>query len=297
MFGRLSIVLLCSLCLATTIGTRTLATPAVPSGNSGAKAPLPLNQYSQQYWYARDGLPAEPVKDVVQTPDGYVWGATQEGLARFDGVRFEVFDTRNSPGLASDNIHQLVVDGSGVLWILAGNGLSSYAHGRFETAIKPNLPNLDIVQKLWIGPDRQLMAASRFALWEASGRTVRVLMSFRGMGVNETGYGEPQCGPDGTLAIMRYDRGLIVIRNGHQRQYPNAGLLKRSDEYSGQTVDEHGDVWVGAEAGLVRISGATIKLMASRNNLDNGAIDDLRADHFGHIWLLVKRTLYCWSNG
>ena len=44
------------------------------------------------------GLPHNTVMAMAQTADGYVWLGTEEGLARFDGDRFTVFDKRNTPG-------------------------------------------------------------------------------------------------------------------------------------------------------------------------------------------------------
>ena len=43
-------------------------------------------------WEMKDGLPLNKVRAIAQTPDGYLWVGTFNGLARFDGVRFKVFD-------------------------------------------------------------------------------------------------------------------------------------------------------------------------------------------------------------
>src|SRR5580765_4489711 len=40
-------------------------------------------------WQVEDGLPADNVTGIAQTQDGFLWVATQSGLARFDGVRIE----------------------------------------------------------------------------------------------------------------------------------------------------------------------------------------------------------------
>ena len=40
-------------------------------------------------WQVDDGLPGDNVTGVAQTRDGYLWVATQSGLARFDGVRIQ----------------------------------------------------------------------------------------------------------------------------------------------------------------------------------------------------------------
>jgi len=54
---------------------------------------------------------------MAQTPDGYLWLGTRDGLARFDGNRFEVFTEWNTPGLKSSTIVHLFVDSKGGLWI------------------------------------------------------------------------------------------------------------------------------------------------------------------------------------
>ena len=58
-----------------------------------------LTQYIHDVWQTEQGLPQNAVEALCQTRDGYLWLGTQEGLVRFDGVRFTVFDRRNTPGL------------------------------------------------------------------------------------------------------------------------------------------------------------------------------------------------------
>src|SRR4051812_26512364 len=57
-------------------------------------------QYRFDHWTADNGLPQNSVRDIVQTQDGYLWFTTFDGLVRFDGVRFTVFNKSNSPGIA-----------------------------------------------------------------------------------------------------------------------------------------------------------------------------------------------------
>jgi signal transduction histidine kinase/ligand-binding sensor domain-containing protein len=64
-----------------------------------------------------DGLPEDSVTAIVQTDDGYLWMGTYSGLARFDGVRFTVFDSGNNPELASSRITCLFQDKAGILWM------------------------------------------------------------------------------------------------------------------------------------------------------------------------------------
>src|ERR1700722_12912773 len=47
-------------------------------------------RWSSRVWQVDDGLPAANVTGITQTRDGFLWLATQSGLARFDGAQFEV---------------------------------------------------------------------------------------------------------------------------------------------------------------------------------------------------------------
>lgn len=97
--------------------------------------------YTVQRWDAgatEDGLPQNTVTAIVQTRDGYLWVGTYTGLARFDGLRFTVFDDNNSPGLASSRVTSLFEADDGTLWIGHETGeVSSYRAGHFATSKVP----------------------------------------------------------------------------------------------------------------------------------------------------------------
>ena len=54
---------------------------------------------------------------MLQDHRGYIWIGTFGGLARFDGQRFTLFDSANTPGFGSDQISSLYESRSGALWI------------------------------------------------------------------------------------------------------------------------------------------------------------------------------------
>src|SRR5262245_1157212 len=103
-------------------------------------------EYRFDVWTAESGLPQNTVRDISQTRDGYLWVATMDGLARFDGVRFTVFNKANSPGLSSNRILALYEDHQGDLWIgLYDRGLVRYHLGRFtKCGTAPGLPGAGI---------------------------------------------------------------------------------------------------------------------------------------------------------
>jgi ligand-binding sensor domain-containing protein/signal transduction histidine kinase len=136
------------------------------SGVAAASPPLDqasTNQYSRRLWRIEDGLPQNRIRALCQTPDGYLWIGTAEGLARFDGVRFAVFDQSNTPALHDDGILALRVASDGTLWVgTEGGGLIQYKAGAFRSfGPGEGLTNgfvraiyEDRRQSLWVGTDR-----------------------------------------------------------------------------------------------------------------------------------------------
>ena len=89
--------------------------------------------YAVRIWQTDDGLPQNMVTSAVQTRDGYLWFGTYSGLARFDGERFQVFDSANTPTLRDRRISSLFEDSQGALWIGQESGtIDRYREGRFE---------------------------------------------------------------------------------------------------------------------------------------------------------------------
>src|SRR5687768_4632422 len=92
--------------------------------------------YVLRVWETDDGLPQNTVTGIAETLDGYLWLATQGGLARFDGVRFTPFFKGTTPGLESSYARAVATDRTGALWIgLERGGVARMEKGRFETII------------------------------------------------------------------------------------------------------------------------------------------------------------------
>ncbi len=92
--------------------------------------------YALRHYNTDDGLPGNNVTSMVQTRDGYLWVGTRNGLVRFDGVRFTVFDSSNTPEIRAPHVSSLFEDAAGTLWIgyLTGEILS-YRAGVFHREV------------------------------------------------------------------------------------------------------------------------------------------------------------------
>lgn len=98
----------------------------------GEPSALPLQkEYRQRVWTRQHGLPSNAIQALIQTRDGYLWVATRSGLARFDGLRFSVFNRQNTTAFKGDECTALAEDSVGSLWIGTTKGLVVFRDGRF----------------------------------------------------------------------------------------------------------------------------------------------------------------------
>src|SRR5271157_5195890 len=108
-----------------------LALALAPAGRALAPARR-ITQYIHRVWTQEDGLPQDTVRAIAQTPDGYLWAGTEEGLASFDGYDFTTFNRRGGV-LPNDSVTALAVGRDGTLWAATPGGLVSYTDGTWRT--------------------------------------------------------------------------------------------------------------------------------------------------------------------
>ncbi len=121
-----------------------------------------LTQHIHKKWSSDDGLPNNYISAVLQTSDGYLWVGTYEGVARFDGVTFEVFNKYNHSEIKDNRITVLFESSDQTLWIGTRGGLTVIKNGKFISWVKGTKKNVllhDVVQtvqedwtgNVWIG--------------------------------------------------------------------------------------------------------------------------------------------------
>ncbi|RPH96701.1 MAG: hypothetical protein EHM72_14340, partial [Calditrichaeota bacterium] len=81
-----------------------------------------ITQYDMRIYTAKDGLPMNSLKKVFQDSKGYIWIGSQEGLVRFDGAEFHIFNKSKYPNLKSNWIWDIDEDSQGNLWLATNGG-------------------------------------------------------------------------------------------------------------------------------------------------------------------------------
>ena len=120
-----------------------------------------LNDYISTEWSTVDGLPANAINDVIQTNDGYIYLGTYEGLVRFNGFEFTLFNKHTGSEYNFISARVLMQDSAGNLWVGSnGEGLQKTSSDDTITIYtqEQGLPNNSIrafaedkLGNVWVG--------------------------------------------------------------------------------------------------------------------------------------------------
>ena len=242
-----------------------------------------LTQFGVDVWQRRQGLPQASISAIAPSRDGYLWVGTEEALARFDGVRFTVFDRKNTPELERANITALLETRDGDLWIgTLGGGLVRYRSGKFQRfGSAEGLPDTIISSlaedhqgTLWVGMFRSGVARRK-------GDRFEVLTTKDGLSNDEV----RAIFEDGTGAMWIGTRGGGVNRlaGGRWSVWTTKEGLS-NDQVTAIRGDGAGGVWIATRNGLDRIAGGKIETYGRKEGLASDAVISLLVDHDGNLW-------------
>jgi diguanylate cyclase (GGDEF)-like protein len=238
-----------------------------------------IAQYAHEIWNAKRGLPEADVMAVLQTRDGYLWVGTEEGLARFDGKRFKVFD-RKAAHLRNNRVQALAETSDGSLWIGTENGLSRYKDHEFT--------NYDTHDGLPSNNIRALWSASDGSLWIT---TMRGVLRWNGQAFQQERTIvslSATCSPRQVLPTaggeiwIACDSELISVPNngsGSPRHISLQGKFVRT-----LLQDSAGSIWVGASNGLYRLTQTGLQNYPLHSVAANPEVTALLEDRDHNLW-------------
>jgi signal transduction histidine kinase/ligand-binding sensor domain-containing protein len=272
-------------------------------------ASIPVSEdYVLRTWGVDEGLPSNRVTGLTQTPDGYLWVATLGGLARFDGVRFTLFNTER-------RTQAVFTAHDGTLWVgIDGGAVARRIGGRFQM-ITPGAeregPPISFAQDasgaVWFGYERPIKVV-RWLDGQLTTYTERdgirgrshqneVCSTVNGTiwYANTAGCGpfdgkrfqsiDPQAG--GYVHLARAGDGGMWAKRGNQlvRYHPDGSQEIKAD-VSALSVhvmmeDSSGNLWLGTNnAGLIRFKNGHWEKVP----VEGGAVSALCEDREGNLW-------------
>ena len=221
---------------------------------------------------------------IAQTADGYLWLGTEEGLARFDGVSFTIFDQSNTPEIKNNVILALYVDRKDNLWIGTNDGMNRFKDGRFTSFTTRDGLSNNIVRAfcedkngtLWIATDGGGLNAFKEGKF-TSYTTKDGLSGNKVMTVYED--------REGNLWIGTYEgAGLSKFKDGKFTTF------SKKDGLSDHTVwtireDRKFNLWIGTERGLNKFSDAKFTRFHPKDGLSSEIVKSVYEDLDGNVWI------------
>ena len=303
------------------------ARPSESAANSMGGA----QTFGFQSWQKEQGLPQSPVRAMVQTHDDYLWVGGEDGLARFDGLKFVPFGIQD--GIKTGPITALYEDSHHALWIgSVGSGLSRWQNDQFTTwTTQEGLPSNTITAlcedragRLWIG------TAAGLELWRDgkplplaakaifAGRRINALLadSVGQIWVGAAGLGvfrfandqftpvaddstddplkDPHC-------ILLDHTGRLWVGAGHDFVLCQDGNIWRRYRIprnqargfiSSLAEEADGTIWAGsANGGLLQFKNGKFLTVPANSGLAGDHINSLLADHDGRLWVGTEAGL------
>ncbi len=243
-----------------------------------------VTQYGHEAWGVEQGLPQNSVQAILQGRSGYLWLGTEEGLVRFDGVRFVVFDRRNTAGFTDNYVSALLEDRHGTLWIgTRQGGVIRYAAGIFTALTKKDGLPSDFVRclaedsqgRVWLGTDAGL------ALWTGKGFerfTVRE-------GLSSDAVRSICEDAEGNLWIGTRGGGLDRFRDATFTAYRRSDGLPSDDVWCTLAARD-GTLWIGtAGSGLAHMIHGRFTTVTAADGLHSDFVGALLEDRHGNLWV------------
>ncbi len=261
-----------------------------------------IGDYDLTVWQSEQGLPQNTVNHIAQTPDGYLWVATQGGLARSDGVRFTPVASPAADLPARREVRALAVGADGSLWAgMEGSGIERWPGARKGAGPSSRLvlesasPLSAQVNSLALGPDGALWIGTfgaGLARWNgtslshppfAAGLRGEVILSLLAE-------------RDGTLWVGTAGMGLIRFRAGRSTVLNRQGGLS-SDSVTALLRDRAGVLWVGTARGLDRVDPEAMRSRPGLPELAGTGASALAEDRDGNLWIGTRHGLRSYRDG
>lgn len=246
-----------------------------------ASGKTPERDFLQRVWQAEDGLPNPAVRKILQAKDGYLWLGTEDGLTRFDGVKFTEFN-RKDYRLKNDRwLVGVVEDREGSIWASGSNGgIVRLQNGKITQFTTNNgladnyvlAAHVDRKGTLWVGSRTGL---SRYE----NGRFVDLS--------NEPGLFKDAVraffeDKEGTLWIGSA-KGLSRYKNGKFDSSVTELLPEKSVMAITQTRDS--SMWIGTPNGLTQLHNGNVKHFTTDHGLTHNTVRTLLEDSAGNFWV------------
>ncbi|MDQ3713879.1 MAG: hypothetical protein M3388_16895, partial [Acidobacteriota bacterium] len=253
-------------------------------------------QYRFDQWTTDNGLPQNSVRTMLQTSDGYLWFTTLDGLVRFDGVRFTVFNKSNSKNLPGNRLTNLFAEADDTLWICTEEqGLVRYRNGEFQTfTTADGLPSNNISEILKDMDGSLLIFTqngiarfrdNRFSLENRCDvRDYKIYVSPSGTRWEMDASGLRATGKDGRE--IGYNLPFTAENISSDRTFNYFSYVQMLE-------DVGGTLWFSAAGNLYKLKDGATTVFTVKDGMPQSLVRRLAQDRRGDLWLGTEENGAC----
>ena len=281
---------------------------------------LTLSDYFTDTWTSNNGLPHNSINAIAQTDDGYLWFATWEGVAKYNGREFKLFDRNATTGIRDSGTRALVAAPDNQLWIGGARGSLTLREGYdwYPQESAQSLVNhvlIDQQKNAWFAIQGKGVFKRTYIAPHQYQDEQAFITGISGYRLTQTANGDIYAAtskglyrirddqvqlihfPNGrhTLHIMHVSmdqqgRLLIATEAGAWRMdNGKLSLVHASLAHEPISVieeDQNGQLWLGTiSTGLIRIAGQSLERMSTAEGLPNNRVISIFQDFEGSIWV------------
>lgn len=240
-------------------------------------APVPaLDNYFKESLNTRDGLPHNTINAIAQTPDGYLWFGTWEGVARFNGREFKIYDRSPLTGLPDVGVRTFYLDRHQTLWIAGSRGgLVQVKDGHWQAqpplGVLINRVLLDSQDRLWLATE------GKGLYWQDSAGNRQVIQQQDGLPSEQVhSLLEDQAG----RIWVGTSNGLVYLDQQLHVRKPLAPELENTPVFA--LTEREDELLIGTERGLFALAAPQ---SAANTLLANMPVSALLQESEDVLWI------------
>jgi len=297
------------------------------SNPQGIDAKKPLSSLIMDQWTGQHGLVSNNLTSVFQSSSHFIWITTFNGILRFDGINFELFDKSTLPFLSSNGFYRTYEDSKGNLWFTSqSSGVVKYDGSTFHQIVLDDKRSLSVRSiaedqegNIWLGTNNQgLFKYDHQKLQKIGGDKLDfsiimdILMKDKNeilIATNSDGLYRLQ-GEELSKVVLGDDQRHTSITELYQSTTGTIyvgtlnGLFFLNDIESGEIsqlsgiainhieMDDYRNIWIASEQGLFMVNPDTdeFKSFTDKDGLPGTQVSWLCFDHENSLWVSTKKA-------
>jgi len=242
---------------------------------------------------SEDGLSQNTIYKIFQDSDGFFWFGTGDGLNKYDGFTFKLFDEdfENMSNLINKGIKFIDEDSKGNLWYGSNSGLNKFDRktNKITTYIlntKDSMIKGEYVKAFYIDNKDRVWICTNTELLVINGNTQNVIIKDA---KNQLSIKQISEDENGVLWFIK-DNGIFQFDDVNKKVELIYEVKDNIEFHEGAIKEDgKGNLWLGAKTGIFvfNINTNTLKKIISSTNeqINTAEIRTISIDKKGNIWL------------